>query len=98
MRFSGKREEQNFSIIIVNEHLRLTGIPAEAHKYVVNGKSALGWIMDQYRYTKDDDSGIINDPNEWSDDPRYIVELIKKVVTVSVETMKIVESLPAIET
>lgn len=97
MRFDGKRGEQDFSVIIVNEHLRLTGIPEETHEYVVNGKSALGWILERFQYTKDKDSGIINDPNEWSDDPRYVVELIKKVVAVSVETMKVVNSLPAIE-
>lgn len=97
MRFDGKRGEQDFSTVVVNEHLRLTGIPEEAHEYVVNGKSALGWILDRFEYTKDKDSGIVNDPNEWSDDPRYIVDLIKKVVTVSVETMKVVKSLPAIE-
>ncbi|WP_311950464.1 type ISP restriction/modification enzyme [Halomonas piscis] len=97
MRFDGKRGEQDFSVIVVNEHLRLTGIPEKAHEYVVNGKSALGWILDRFQYTKDKDSGIVNDPNEWSDDPRHIVDLIKKVVTVSVETVGIVNSLPAIE-
>lgn len=97
MQLAGKRGEKDSSILVVNKHLRLTGIPAEAHEYIVNGKSALGWILDRFQYTRDTDSGIVNDPNEWSDDPRYIVDLIKKVVTVSVETVKIVNSLPAIE-
>ncbi|CKN17610.1 Conserved protein of uncharacterised function (part2) [Mycobacterium tuberculosis] len=59
-------------------------------------RSALGWIIERYRVTTDKASGIVNDPNDWCDehdDPTYIVDLIKKVTTVSVETMKIVDSL-----
>lgn len=97
MRFDGKRGEQDFSVIVVNEHLRLTGIPEAAHEYVINGRTALGWILERFQYTKDKDSYITNDPNEWSDDPHYIVELIKKVVTVSVETVNIVAELPTID-
>lgn len=87
------------SSIVVNEHLTLLGIPAGAYDYVVNGKSAIEWVMERYQVTKDKDSGIVNDPNDWCrehNDPRYIVDLVKRVVTVSVETMKIVRSLPAI--
>lgn len=87
------------SSIVVNEHLALLGIPAEAYDYVVNGKSAIEWVMERYQITKDKDSGIINDPNDWCrehDDPRYIANLVKRVVTVSVETMKIVRALPGI--
>ena len=54
----------------------------------------MGWILDRYQITKDKDSGIVNDPNEWSDDPRYIVDLIGKVTRVSVETVRIVKALP----
>ncbi|MFW8566856.1 type ISP restriction/modification enzyme [Orrella sp. 11846] len=84
-------------MIQVNNHLRLKGIPEEAHRYIVNGKSALEWILERYQHSKDSDTGIINDPNEWSDDPRYIVNLIKRIVTVSVETVKIVEGLQKLE-
>lgn len=97
MAHPGKRGEQDRSVIVVNDHLRLAGIPDKAYEYIVNGKSVLAWVMERYQYTKDKDSGIINDPNEWSDDPAYIMELIKRVVTVSVETVRIVEGLPAIE-
>ncbi|MFW8564862.1 DEAD/DEAH box helicase [Orrella sp. 11846] len=97
MRFAGSARDPDRSIIQVNSHLRLEGIPEEAHRYIVNGKSALEWILERYQYTKDRDTGIINDPNEWSDDPRYIVDLIKRIVTVSVETVKIIDGLPKLE-
>jgi len=60
---------------------------------VVNGKTAIGWLMDRYQITTDKASGIVNDPNEYSDDPRYIVDLVKRVVRVSIETMEIVNNL-----
>ncbi len=82
------------TIITYNSHVTLTGIPLEAYDYVVNGKPALEWIMERYAVTVDKDSGIRNDPNDWSDDPRYIFDLVKRIVRVSLETMKIVNALP----
>jgi len=96
MKWGGSARKPDRSKIEVNDHLTLSGIPEEAHEYVVNGKSALGWILDRYQITKDKDSGIVNDPNEWSDDPRYIVDLIGKVTRVSMETVRIVRSLPSL--
>ncbi|MDD2750113.1 MAG: DEAD/DEAH box helicase family protein [Acidithiobacillus sp.] len=84
--------------IVFNKHLTLEGIPPEALEYVVNGKPAIEWVMERYQVTTDKDSGIHNDPNAWADehnDPRYIVDLIKRVVRVSVETQKIVARLPS---
>ena len=81
------------SVIVYNGNVTLRGIPLEAYSYVVNGKPALEWVMERYAVTKDKDSGITNDANQWSDDPRYIVDLIKRVVTVSVETVKVVAGL-----
>ncbi len=72
--------------------MTLRGIPAEAFEYRLGNRSALDWVIDQYRVTTDPRSKIVNDPND-SDDPQYIVRLIKKVVTVSVETVMIVKSL-----
>ncbi|AHJ29774.1 helicase [Nodularia spumigena CS-584] len=76
-----------------NDFLTLTGIPPEAFTYRLGNRSALDWIIDQYQVTTDKRSGITNDPNRL-DDEEYIVRLIKQVVTVSLETMKIVKSLP----
>jgi predicted helicase len=85
--------------IIYNSHLTISKIPLEAYDYVVNGKPAIEWIIERYQVTRDKDSGIVNDPNDWCREhgqPRYIVDLIGRVVRVSVETMKIVKTLPAL--
>jgi predicted helicase len=86
--------------IIYNTHLTLEGIPPETHEYVINGKSALDWVVERYCVKTDKDSGIINDANAWAleteKNPRYIVELIERIVTVSLETIKIVNGLPAL--
>ena len=82
-----------------NSHLTLDGIPLEAYDYIVKGKPALEWLMEHYQITIDKASAIKNDPNEWCkehDNPRYIVDLIKRVTRVSLETMKIVNALPAL--
>ena len=76
-----------------NDFLTLDGIPAKAFDYRLGNRSALEWIIDQYRVKTDKRSGIVNDPNR-ADDPRYIVKLIGKVIAVSVETVEIVEGLP----
>ena len=91
----GKRGgEKDKSVIVFNPHVTLRGIPLEAYDYVVNGKSALEWVMERYAVTIHKESGIKNDPNDWSDDPRYIVDLVKRIVRVSLETVRIVASLP----
>lgn len=97
MRFAKKGKVQDQSAIIVNSMVTLTGIPAEAYEYVVNGKSAIEWLMESYEVTTDKESGITNDPNDWSDDPAYIVNLVKRIVRVSVETVRIVKAFPALE-
>jgi len=76
-----------------NDFLTLTGIPSEALEYRLGNRSALNWIVDQYQVSTDKRSGITNDPNRL-DDEEYIVRLIKQVITVSLETVKIVKSLP----
>jgi predicted helicase len=69
-------------------------IPPEAYNYVVNGKSTIEWVIEHYKNNEDKNSGITNNPNDCSDNPRYIIDLVKRVVRVSVETMKIVNNLP----
>ena len=97
MIFGKKDGKPDKSVVVYNSHITLSGIPLEAYDYVVNGKSAIEWIMERYQLTTDKDSGITNDPNDWSEDPRYIVDLVKRIVRVSLETMKIVHALPALE-
>ena len=76
-----------------NSFLTLDGIPAQAFAYRLGNRSALEWVIDQYRVKTDKRSGIVNDPNRAAD-PQYILRLIGKVISVSLETVKIVESLP----
>jgi predicted helicase len=69
-----------------------------AYDYVVNGKPAIEWIMNRYQFSEDKDSQIVNDPNDWArehDDLKYILNLLKSIIAVSVETMKIVNALPS---
>ena len=78
-----------------NDFLTLESLPVEAFDYRLGNRSALEWIVDQYRVKVDKRSGIVNDPNR-SDQPRYIVDLIARVITVSLKTVKIVKNLPAL--
>jgi predicted helicase len=79
--------------LIYNEFLTLSGIPQEVFEYKLGNRSALDWIIDQYQVKSDKRSGIVNDPNRL-DDEQYIVKLIGKIITVSLETVKIVNNLP----
>lgn len=92
--------ERNKSVIVYNSRITLEDIPLEAYEYVVNGKSAIEWIMERYAVTIDDDSGIRNDPNAWCrerGDPTYILNLLKRIIRVSMETNRIVANLPSLE-
>lgn len=84
------------TVLHVSDETTLRDIPEEAYEYAVNGRSAIEWLIDRYQVTTDTKggSGIVNDPNEYSDDPHYIVDLVKRVVAVSMETMEIVHMLP----
>lgn len=97
MRFPKKGER---GTIIYNGNITFKGIPLDAYDYVVNGKSALDWIMERYAITIDKDSGIRNDPNDWCrehNDPTYIYNLVKRIIRVSLETNRIVAGLPGID-
>jgi predicted helicase len=88
------------STMIYNVHVTLAGIPEDAYRYVLGPRSAIEWIIDRYQVRTDKASGIVNDPNDWSrevGDPRYIVDLLKRIVTVSIETNRIVDSLPPLD-
>lgn len=88
------------SKIIYNGHITIENIPLKAYEYVVNGKSAIEWIMERYAVTIDKASQIKNDPNDWAREhgqPRYILDLLLSVIMLSVRTVEIVESLPKID-
>ena len=79
-----------------NDFLTLRGIPAAAFDYRLGNRSALEWVIDQYRVSTDTRSGIVNDPNR-EDDPQYILRLIGQVITVSLETQQIIAALPSLK-
>ncbi len=99
MKHPKRSGEQDLSKIVVNECLTLTEVPLNAYRYSIKGRSAIEWIIKEYAIQEDTKgkSGIVNDPNSYSQDERYIVDLIKKVVTISLDTMEIVDSLPALK-
>jgi predicted helicase len=97
MRFPAKDKKDT---IHYNSKITVSGIPAAAYEYIVNGKSAIEWIMERYAVTVHKESGIRNDPNDWAkehDKPRYILDLLLSVINVSVQTVEIVNGLPKVE-
>ncbi len=87
------RLSKDKTCIRCNDFLTLAGIPPDAFDYRLGNRSALAWVIDQYRVKNDNRSGITNDPNH-PDDPQYIVKLIKKVISVSLETVRLIKELP----
>ena len=81
------------SSLAYNEFLTLDGIPPETFEYRLGNRSALEWVIDQYQVSTDKRSAITNDPNR-PDDPEYIVRLIGQVITVSLDTVKVLKGLP----
>ncbi|HEY4370987.1 MAG TPA: type ISP restriction/modification enzyme [Burkholderiales bacterium] len=98
MRYGKIGKGKDLTTIHYNDSISLTGIPLEAFEYVVNGKPALDWVVERQSVRIDKDSGIVNDANDWAretmNNPRYPLELFQRVITVSLETMKIVKGLP----
>lgn len=101
MKFGGKRPNLDKTTVIYNPKITLTGIPLEAYDYVVNGKPALEWVMERQCVKTDPASGIVNDANRYAietvGDPAYPFKLFCRIITVSLETMKIVRSLPGLD-
>jgi len=97
MRFPKKDQKDT---IIFNGSIILSNIPDKAYDYVVNGKSAIEWIMERYQVTTHKESGIVNDPNDWAKEvgnPRYILDLLLSVINISVQTVDIVNALPKLD-
>lgn len=100
MKFGGKQGAWDKSKIIYNSNIEISNIPLRAYDYVVNGRSAIEWIMESYRVKVDKDSGIRNDPNDWAKEhgkPRYILDLLLSIVNLSLKTLDIVAGLPVID-
>ena len=102
MRFDKKRDENGKSVndlsaIIFNSDITISNIPEKAYEYVVNGRSAIEWIIDQYQVKTDKKSGITDDPNDYSEDEKYIFNLLLRIINVSVQTVDLINSLPKFE-
>jgi predicted helicase len=101
MRFGKKVNGQTpKDTIFYNPSITVSNIPAEAYDYIVNGKSAIEWIIDRYQVKTDKKSGIKNDPNDWAketDNPSYILDLLLSVINLSLQTNTIVASLPTLQ-
>lgn len=89
--------KKSLHTIIVNNDLKITNIPEKVYKYVVNGKSAIHWVMDQYQVKTDTNSGIIDDPNLYSTDEKFIFNLVLRVMNVSIQTIDLIDSMPKFE-
>lgn len=98
MKFASKTDK---TCVVYNHKITMSGIPVEAYDYVVNGKPALEWVMERQAVTTHKDSGIVNDANLWATetvgDAAYPLKLFQRVITVSLETMKIVRALPRLD-
>lgn len=97
MRFPQKGQKDT---IYYNHQITISQIPEKAYEYIVNGKSAIEWIMERYQVKTDKDSGIKNDPNDWAKEvgnPRYILDLLLSIINVSVQTVDIVNGLPKVK-
>jgi len=101
MKFHGSGKKKDKTKVIYNSNITITNIPLEAYDYVVNGKPALEWVMERQGVKKDKASGIVNDANDYANEtminPAYPLELFQRVITVSLETMKIVKALPKLD-
>lgn len=89
--------EKDRSKIIFNDSITVSGIPDKAYQYIVNGKSAIEWIMDQYQIKYDKKSDITDDPNDYSNDPKYIFNLLLRIINVSVQTVDLINQLPPLK-
>ena len=101
MKFGGKGKNKDKTIVHYNAHITMTEIPLRAYDYVVNGKSALDWVMERQCVKVDKASGIVNDANRYANEtvgnPAYPLELFQRVITVSLRTLEIVEGLPELD-
>lgn len=101
MKYGKKGKDKDLTTLHYNSKITVTGIPLDAYDYVVNGKPALDWVVERQSVRVDKSSGIVNDANDWAietmGNPKYPLELFLRVITVSLETIRIVRSLPKLD-
>ena len=101
MKFGGRGREKDKTTVIYNARITMENIPPAAYDYIVNGKAALDWVMERQVVKTDKASGLVNDANDYANetmgDPRYPLDLFRRVITVSLETMRIVNGLPPLD-
>lgn len=101
MKHAKNGKNKDLTTVIYNQYITIKGIPLEAYEYIVNGKSALDWVIERQGVSTDKASGIVNDANDWAietmGNAKYPLELFQRVITVSLETMKIVKNLPKLD-
>lgn len=91
---------KDHSVVVYNDRITVSGIPDKAYEYMLGSRSGVEWIMDRYQVKVDKALGIVNDPNDWSrevEDPMHILDLLGRVVTMSVRTVEIVGALPPLD-
>ena len=99
MRFRKHGQAEDRSVIMYNSNITLSGMPEAAYDYRIGQYPALRWLLERYQVKTDKDSGIVNDPNDWcaeQGNPRYIIDLVKRVTAISIRTMEIVQQLPTL--
>lgn len=100
-KFGGKAKDKDKTIVRYNDLITIKGVPLEAYDYVVNGKPALEWVMERQRIKEDKASHIVNDANDYAvetmGDPAYPLKLFQRIVTVSMETNRIIAKLPVLD-
>jgi predicted helicase len=100
MRYAGTRPNVDKTTIVYNDDITIRGIPIEAHEYMLGSRSALEWILERYPVKVGPARKIVNDANDWGlehGNPRYILDLLGSIVTVSMETVRIVKALPPLD-
>lgn len=102
MKFAKQRNDEGKPVndrskVIYNDTLTISGIPEKAYEYVVNGRSAIEWIVDQYQVKTDKKSGIMDDPNDFSDNLKYIFNLLLRIINLSIQSVDLINSLPKLE-
>lgn len=86
----------NKSVIHFNQYITISNIPEELYSYFINGKTPIEWVMDRYVVKEDTDSGNLNDPNDYSEDPKYIFNLLLSVISMTKKVLELQKNLPAL--